>query len=148
MELLIFFILLFLGYVFGRSAEFRHFQSIKRREKNLVVFPVNNTKLVPNTDSVSRAFLVSGNVVISVDYFKRILAGLRLLFGGRVSSYETLLDRGRREALLRMKEYAIEQGANCVYNVRIETASISKSHDNNNVGAIEIIAYGTAVVIA
>jgi uncharacterized protein YbjQ (UPF0145 family) len=47
---------------------------------------------------------VSGSVVVSVDYFKRFLAGLRTLVGGRVTSYETLLDRARREAILRCKE--------------------------------------------
>ena len=41
--------------------------------------------------------------MVSVDYFKRFLAGLRMIFGGRVSSYESLLDRARREALLRMR---------------------------------------------
>ena len=48
----------------------------------------------------------SSRVVISLDHFKRFLAGLRALVGGRIRSYETLLDRARREALMRMKEAA------------------------------------------
>ncbi|MFT6733724.1 MAG: hypothetical protein ACJAS9_001914 [Polaribacter sp.] len=39
-----------------------------------------------------------------MDYFKRFLAGLRNIFGGRVVTYESLVDRARREAILRMKE--------------------------------------------
>ena len=35
-----------------------------------------------------------GNVVVSVDYFKRFVAHLRMIFGGRVHTYESLLDRG------------------------------------------------------
>ncbi|MCI5128213.1 MAG: hypothetical protein D3907_06860, partial [Candidatus Electrothrix sp. AUS3] len=33
-------------------------------------------------------------------YFKRIVAGLRNIFGGNVQSYETLVDRARREAVI------------------------------------------------
>lgn len=144
MEFFIFLILIFLGYVFGRSAESRHFSSIRKRELKFLSFPITNTKQIFETQ-VEEAFLVTGTVVISVDYFKRILAGLRMFFGGRVSSYETLIDRGRREALLRMKEKALHMGAKSIYNVRIETASISKSDNNSNVGAIEVVAYGTAI---
>jgi len=64
------------------------------------------------------------------------------IFGGRVSSYESLLDRGRREAILRMKESA--KGASEIVNVRIETSSISKN-DNRGIGSIEVYAYGTAI---
>ena len=55
--------------------------------------------------------MVTGNVVISVDYFKTVVAGLRNLVGGNVNTYETLLDRARREALLRLQQQALELGA-------------------------------------
>ena len=92
--------------------------------------------------------LVSGNVVISIDFFKKFVAGLRSLFGGRLQSYESLLDRARREAILRMKESALEIGAKVIINVRIETASISKSSSRNNgIGSVEVVAYGTALSV-
>jgi uncharacterized protein YbjQ (UPF0145 family) len=85
-------------------------------------------------------------VVISLDYFKRILAGLRNIFGGEISSYETLIDRARREAILRMKERS--KGASIILNVRIETSSIGQSaNQRKTVGSIEAIAYGTAVTL-
>ena len=43
--------------------------------------------------------LVAGSVVISEDYFKRIVSSLQSLFGGRLRSYESLVDRARREAV-------------------------------------------------
>jgi uncharacterized protein YbjQ (UPF0145 family) len=89
--------------------------------------------------------LVAGSVVISVDYFKRFLAGLRNIFGGRVRSYESLLDRARREAILRMKAEAKALGADMVFNIKMETASISKGR-RNAIGAVEVLAYGTACV--
>ena len=92
---------------------------------------------------VREARLVYGNVVISIDYFKKILAGLRNLFGGTVKSYESLIDRARREALLRMKEMAPE--ADMIVNVRIETAAIGRSANKKSIGSVEAIAYGTAI---
>ena len=49
------------------------------------------------------------------------------MFGGRVSAYETLVDRARREAILRMKEEA--KGADIILNMRLETSSISKGRE-------------------
>jgi uncharacterized protein YbjQ (UPF0145 family) len=89
--------------------------------------------------------MVYGHVVISIDYFKRFLAGLRNIFGGEVSSYETILDRARREAILRMKEAAKE--ADIIINLRIETSTIAKS-SKNQVGCSEVLAYGTAITFA
>lgn len=89
--------------------------------------------------------LVTGNVVISVDCFKRFVAALRNLFGGRVTAYETLLDRGRREALLRMKDQAETLGTGLVLNIKFETASISKGA-GNTIDCIEVLAYGTALI--
>ena len=91
---------------------------------------------------VQECKLVTGSVVISVDYFKRILAGLRNIFGGQVSAYETLVDRARREAILRMKEKCPK--ATQLINLRIETSSISKGA-KQQVGSVEVLAYGTAI---
>ena len=92
--------------------------------------------------------LVAGNAVISIDFFKKFVASLKMLFGGKVTQYESLLDRARREALLRMKEQASSKNAFVVVNTRVETASISKnSKKRNSVGAVEVLAYGTAISI-
>ena len=80
--------------------------------------------------------------MVSVDYFKQILAGLRNLFGGTIQSYETLLDRARREAVLRMKERCPK--ADQILNLRIETSSISKG-GGERIGSVEVLAYGTAI---
>jgi uncharacterized protein YbjQ (UPF0145 family) len=92
-----------------------------------------------------RPCLVSGNVVISVDYFKTIVAGLRNLVGGNISAYESLLDRARREAILRMQQQAAELDARAVINMKFETSRIS-GNAGSAVGAVEVLAYGTALV--
>ncbi|MEJ2529878.1 MAG: YbjQ family protein [Gammaproteobacteria bacterium] len=142
---IIFFItLLALGYGFGRWAESKHYKDILQREEELNSLPAIASRFPP-VGKVYNQELVMGSVVISIDYFKHFLASLRNLFGGRVASYETLLDRARREALLRMKEEARKRNAKMVFNVKYETSSISKGV-KNTVGSVEMLAYGTALI--
>ncbi len=131
-----------LGYIFGSIAEKNHYKSIQEREKKFMRLPTISLKTPLNPDNITRSRLVVGNVVISVDYFKRVLAGLKNIFGGNVTSYETLVDRARREAILRLKEDA--KGASEIINLKLETSSINKSA-KGTIGSIEIFAYGTAI---
>lgn len=148
MEALIFFIfLLILGYVAGSVAEKNHYKSIEEREKKTLQLPVVNMKKVEDVvgpgKKIASAELVAGSVVVSIDYFKLILASLRNLVGGNVRSYETLVDRGRREAILRMKEAA--SSPDIIMNLRIETSTIGRSANTKSIGSIEVLAYGTAI---
>ncbi len=145
-NLIIFLILLSLGYITGTIAEKRHYRSIEKREKELLSIPAVTMKTVDYpADKVVSSQMVYGSAVISIDYFKRILAGLRNFFGGRVKSYESLLDRARREALLRMKQKAGD--ASMIINVRIETSTVGNPRKKSGVGCLEAIAYGTAIVL-
>ena len=145
-DLIVFLTLLALGYGFGQYFERRHYRSIRKREAELKNLLLIQTKIIPpayfnNYDT----FLVNGSVVISVDYFKRFVAGLRNLIGGRVTPYETLIDRARREAILRMKEEALASGADAILNVKYEMCSIYKGR-RNKIGSVEALAYGTAFI--
>lgn len=142
-DLIFFLVLLLLGYVFGQRAEKRHFRSIIEREKQLRDILVFSERRIPDEEQLDGT-LVCGSVVVSVDFFKRFVAGLRNLVGGRVSAYESLLERARREAILRMKEEARRSGAKSVWNIRLETSSIYKGAQQS-IGAVEVLAYGTAV---
>ncbi len=146
-QLVAFVLLLALGYGSGRVLEARHYRSIRKREKRLNALPAVAAKMMDAATlaGTGETRLVMGNVVISVDYFKRFVAGLRNLVGGRVRSYETLIDRARREALLRMKAEASALGANLVFNVKFETSSISKGR-KQRIGSVEVLAYGTALI--
>ncbi len=138
-------LLLVLGYVFGRLAEWRHYKRILRREAEFSDLIVITSKTLPPMTPSPSTTLVRGSVVISVDYFKRFIANLRKIFGGRLKTYESLLDRARREAILRMQEQASELGATMIFNMRFETSSISKGR-KDAVGTVEVLAYGTAVI--
>lgn len=142
-QLIIFVTLLALGYFFGRYVEKKHYKTILEREKHWLRLPTTSGKNVQGDHrGIDRCQLVNGNMVVSVDYFKRILAKLRNLFGGSVRSYETLIDRARREAILRLKESCPD--ADQVINLRIETSSITKGR-RRQIGSVEVLAYGTAV---
>lgn len=136
---------LVLGYGFGRWAEARHYRSIRKREEEFHDLILVCCKTVPESLPTSGSQMVRGSVVVSVDYFKRFVARLRMIFGGRVHTYESLLDRGRREALLRMQAEARKLGATMIFNTRFETSSISKGR-NRSVGCVEVLAYGTAIL--
>jgi len=85
--------------------------------------------------------------VISVDYFKVFVAGLKSLIGGRMTPYESLIDRARREAILRMKEQARELGATMIFNSKFELVSLYKG-TRNTIQSVEGLAYGTAMIPA
>ena len=141
--LILFLALLTLGYFVGSHKEKTHFASIIEREQQTVNLPVTNGKnpILSLTDE-THCQLALGSVVVSVDYFKRLLAGLRSIFGGNVQAYETLVDRARREAILRMK--ADCPGASEIINLRIVTSSISQGQ-GNQIGSVEVLASGTAI---
>jgi len=138
-------ILLIAGYIFGTAREKSHFISLRDREQKLNMISWRSTGKKEVFEGVSESTLVMGHVVIGQDYFKSFLAGLINLVGGRVSVYETLLDRGRREALCRLRQVAKDWGGTEVVNVRFETALIGQNQGKQRAGAVEIFAYGTVV---
>jgi uncharacterized protein YbjQ (UPF0145 family) len=144
-NLIVFISLVVIGYTAGTLAEKRHYKSIEQRERDTLKLPVTTFRKLPKTSrEVKGARMVMGSAVISLDYFKRILAGLRNIFGGEVGSYSSLVDRARREAILRMVESAAS--ASVILNVRIETSTVGQSANRRkSIGSIEALAYGTAV---
>jgi len=130
-----------LGYIFGRMAEAKHYRSIIAREKELLGLPATSLKTVLGTGPVARSELVTGSVVVAVDHFKKAAAALRSLVGGPVQSYESLLDRAKREAVLRLKESC--PGAHEIVNVRLETMPLAGNQ--RQVLGVEVLAYGTAI---
>ncbi len=137
--------LLVVTYFTGTAIERRHYASIRERELRWRGLPAITFRSVPSNWKATECALVTGSVVISVDYFKRFLSGLRMIFGGRVKAYETLLDRARREALLRLKEDAVERGCQAVINVRLETCRIANGRNSERTAGLEVLAYGTGL---
>lgn len=130
------------GFV-GAMIERRHFASLRAREAATRHLPAVSLRQPEPGRPVAEVRFVTASVVVSHDNFKRFLAQLRKIFGGRLRSYESLLDRARREALLRLKEQCPD--AHIVLNLRLETSNIASLQGKKGIGAIEILAFGTAV---
>ncbi len=132
------------GLVVGRIIERRHYASIRRREQQAADILVFAARFPPPSLVAPAMSLVSGSAVIADDYFKSLVASLHNLFGGRMRSYESLLDRARREAVLRMKAQARCAGARMIVNVKMQTFAVPGRRPGST-RAVEVLAYGTAL---
>ena len=138
-------ILIAVGYYAGKTAEKKHYKSIRLREEKFAQIPVTTTKSFSGERTVAEARLCVGSVVVSIDHYKRLIAGLRNIFGGEVTTYSSLLDRGRREAVLRMKAECPD--ADMYLNLRLETATMFKG-EGKSTWSVEMMCYATAVKFA
>ncbi|GHT94021.1 UPF0145 protein [Betaproteobacteria bacterium] len=102
---------------------------------------LSNIEHFPGYTITRHLGLVQGSTVRAKHVGRDIMAGLKNIVGGELKGYTELLNESRQEAIDRMSEQARAVGANAVINVRFSTANIAA-------GAAEILAYGTAVVIA
>ena len=137
-------VLLVVGVIFGTQAEKRHVENLSAREAELSYITVTNLKTIP--DGHRAPVLVTGSTVIAFDYFRRFIARIVMLVGGRITMYETMLDRARRQALVRLLEEAEQCGAKAVHNIRFEFSRVGSSSQQAQIGGgAELLAYGTAV---
>lgn len=135
-------ILLVLGYTVGSWRERSHFRSLVEREADYGNIGIANLRTVSEPSSVEQATMITADCVIASDYFKSFAATLRKLLGGDIRSYETLMERARRETILRLLEQARELGATEVWNVRMATSNIASTPGTVSV---EVLAYATAI---
>ncbi len=132
-----------IGLFFGLRADKKHFQYLKSQEEAFADITLLNLKRIDGLET-AQGRLVTGNVVVANDAFKKFLSALLMFFGGRIGVYETLMERARREALVRMQKEARNLGASKIINIRIETSTI-KGNTPKSIGSIEMLAYGTAI---
>jgi uncharacterized protein YbjQ (UPF0145 family) len=84
---------------------------------------------------------VFGLVVRSRGLGGNIVAGLRTIFGGEIHEYTEMVEDARRQAIDRMVQNAAAMGANGVLRMMFDSTEMGQS-------MTEIVAYGTAVVLA
>jgi uncharacterized protein YbjQ (UPF0145 family) len=84
---------------------------------------------------------VFGLVVRSRGLGGNLMAGIRSLGGGEIHEYTSLLEDTRRQAIDRMVQNATLMGANAVISMRFDSTELASTMS-------EIVAYGTAVVVA
>lgn len=141
-------IIIVAAYFIGKNIETKHFAELEQREREFLDLPSVTTQHSYADQNVTDCRLVTGNVVISGDYFKMVLAGILKIFGGRIIGYESLIDRARREAILRMQAQARNFGATAVINTRFEMSKLDgMTGQQQGTGMFEILVYGTAIKV-
>jgi uncharacterized protein YbjQ (UPF0145 family) len=141
----IFVILLALGFFVGGMTERRHFADLMQREEATRGFLATQSKYFLGTPEAGHTpTMIVKEVIIASDYLKTFLANLRNIFGGEVYSFESLLERARREALLRIIEEAEASGYNAICNLRMDTAEIGGNLNKRGAAMASILASATA----
>lgn len=141
------FVMLVIFYFIGRSVERRHLRRLDEQEAALSHIVVHELKSLPSGWTVTaEPMLVYGSVVLANDYFKMFISSLKKIVGGHLREYERLVERGRREAIIRMKQMAADNGYNVVWNMRIETSMLADGKRGGATSA-ELYAYGTAMFV-
>lgn len=130
-------ILFSVGFGFGRFNERKHLQYLDEQEQRLAYIRVNNSRFI---ESTLPGHMISSNVVISHDYFKYAIANVQNMLGGRLTSYESVVERARREAIVRLKLEAEKIGADQIMGIRLSTTELGMQG-----GMVEVFAYGTAI---
>jgi len=102
---------------------------------------ITNIEKIPGRTIKAELGIVQGSTVRGKHIGKDIAAFFKGIVGGEIKGYSDLLVEGREEAIARMQEDGKKAGADAVVNVRITTSSITG-------GAVELMAYGTAVKLA
>ena len=136
-QIVIFAILFSVGFGFGRYNERKHLQYLDEQEQRLAYIRVNNSRF---NESTFPGHMISSNVVISHDYFKYAIANVQNMLGGRLTSYESVVERARREAIVRLKLEAEKMGADQIMGIRLSTTELGMQG-----GMVEVFAYGTAL---
>lgn len=130
-------VLFFIGWGFGRFIEQKHLRELDEKERLLSHIYIDTNKF---QTSNYQGQLISSNVVISHDYFKYIIAQIQNFFGGRLTTYESVVERARREAIVRLKQEAEKVGAKQIMGLRLSTTELGMQG-----GMVEVFAYGTAI---
>ena len=102
---------------------------------------ITTTDALPGMTVAAVKGLVMGNTIRSRAVGRDIAAGLRSVFGGEITEYTRLMNESRAEAMQRMVADAEALGANAILGLRFTTSTVMA-------GAAELLAYGTAVVLA
>lgn len=99
--------------------------------------------ILVNTDYITGKELetisiVKGSTIRAKHLGKDIMAGLKTIVGGELTSYSEMIQEARAIATKRMVDEAVELKADAVINIRYATSNVMQ-------GAAEVLVYGTAV---
>jgi len=97
---------------------------------------------LPGYEIIEHRGLVRGIIVRSPTISQGILGGLKNIIGGQIGAYTKMCEQTRSQAYENMESHAAELGANAIIGIRYDASSVEPRG-----GAVEVLCYGTAVVV-
>ena len=142
-------LLLLFAWVVGAWMAARHEADLAQREPAVAHILIHDTGRFDGAVAGPHPpVMVIGEVTLGVDHFRGFLGQWKSLFGGQVRSYQMVLDRARREVLMRLLEQTHSLGFNAVANVRIDSVDISGSALTRRKAAdVSVLATATAYYV-
>lgn len=110
---------------------------VAEKEKGIHIV---TTEYVPGYKIKEVKGLVWASSVRAKSILKDLIAMARITYGGEVHEYWELINEARHEILIKLNRNAKEIGANAIVDINLVTSQVVP-------GTIEIMAYGTAVLI-
>jgi uncharacterized protein YbjQ (UPF0145 family) len=105
-------------------------------------FLMVTTPTIPGYKIVKVLGVVTGLTPRTRGVLGKFIAGFQTMLGGEVTAFTTELEKARQEAMDRVRQKALEMGANAVVGLDIETSDLGLQ-----AGVIVISATGTAVIV-
>ena len=87
--------------------------------------------------------VVRGIIVRAPTISQGIMGGLKSIIGGNIGAYTEMCEQARQQAFELMIDHATASGANAVVGLGYESSEVG----GKTSGAVEVLCYGTAVVI-
>lgn len=111
---------------------------ITSREGFLMV----TTPTIPGYRIIKVLGVVTGLTPRTRGVLGKFIASFQTMKGGEITAFTTELEKARQDAMERVKQKAIEMGANAVVGLDIETSDLGLQ-----AGVVVISATGTAVIV-
>lgn len=106
-----------------------------------LAIPCSTSFDIPGATVQRSVGLAFGLIVRSIGVAKGFTGGIHSLKAGEVPQYTEVVEEARRHALERLVAHAQQLGGNAVIGVRFDSSEVGENLS-------EIVAYGTAVVVA
>lgn len=149
--ILIPFLFPFISWALGRWYQGTLLMALNEEEKRLgsMLQNAEQSSTAPETKSMraTSSTLLHVSICVGPSIGQVFIMWVKGIFGGRLQSYDAVLDYGRREVLLRLKKQADSLDCTSIQNIRIETSVISfaKNGNENKRSSVEFLAFATGL---
>lgn len=113
---------------------------MQQEKDSSALIPIVTTSVIQGFEIKEVKGMVWASSVRAKSFLQDLKALFRVFLGGEVKEYTSLLNDTRRDILLRLNTNAKKMGANAVVDVDMVSTQVVP-------GTVEILAYGTAVVV-